>query len=64
VNRRVSKRVGGVFTISTSEKDEWDALLPTYDTLCSLFKDTVSDENWQCDNNKTEMHGKKLTTIF
>jgi len=45
MNRLVPNRVCGVFTISTSEKEEWDALLPTYDTLCSLFKDTVSDGN-------------------
>jgi hypothetical protein len=35
----------GVFTTSTSEKDEQDALLPKYDRVCSSFEDAVSDEN-------------------
>jgi len=60
LNKLVPKRICGVFTISTSEKEEGDALLPAYDTMCSLFKDAVSDENWQGDNNETENTLKKV----
>lgn len=42
------------------------ALLPTYDTICSLFKDAVPtailDENWQGD--KTENAWKNVVHDF
>lgn len=68
MNRRVSKRVCGVFTMSTSEKDERDALLQRMIQyavyLKSLYQPQYRMKTDRVITIRLKIRGKTLSTIF